>query len=156
MVKRRRLIRLAFHAAYVLVAWAFLEWYYSGDSLCGEPIQLSVFSSVLRLLILVTVLDVGVGQLARWIRKRQGDVPGGNVAIAGLSALVIAFFLFFLPEWVFKGYGHFRFEGTAAELSCLLTEGYGMAFPFIVAPALSFLTFTRELLVSGLTSPGSR
>jgi hypothetical protein len=52
-----------------------------------------------------------------------------------------------LPFWLFEGYGHWRFENTGANVSCFFMEGYGMAFPFVVAPLLAMATLVCEVLV---------
>jgi hypothetical protein len=46
-----------------------------------------------------------------------------------------------LPFW------NYDFEGTWADVSCFFTEGYGMAFPFFVAPLLALVTLVGELVI---------
>lgn len=50
-----------------------------------------------------------------------------------------------LPFLIYRGYGHFRFEGTWADVSCFFTEGYGLMFPIVVAPLLALATFAQKL-----------
>jgi hypothetical protein len=52
-----------------------------------------------------------------------------------------------IPFWIYRGHGVFLFENTWADVSCFFTEGRGMAFPFVVAPALSIATLVREWTV---------
>jgi hypothetical protein len=66
---------------------------------------------------------------------------------APITALIVGFGVGYLPFWIYKGYGHFRFEGTWADVSCFFTEGYGMAFPFVVAPLLAIVSLVREFVV---------
>ena len=51
-----------------------------------------------------------------------------------------------LPFWIFRGYGHFLFEGTWADVSCFFAEGHLIVFPFLVAPALGLLTLIHGIL----------
>ena len=52
-----------------------------------------------------------------------------------------------LPSWIYEGYGVFRFEGTWASVSCAFTEGYGIVFPILMAPALALATFVKAALL---------
>lgn len=47
--------------------------------------------------------------------------------------------------WIYRGYGHFLLEGTSADISCFFIEGYGLAFPFVVAPAVGLLTLIHSI-----------
>ena len=38
----------------------------------------------------------------------------GAVTGAGLASI---------PFWIYRGYGHFLFEGTPADISCFFAEG---------------------------------
>ncbi len=55
----------------------------------------------------------------------------GTITGAGLASI---------PFWIYSGYGHFVLEGTWVDISCFFREGYGIAFPFVIAPALGLLT----------------
>jgi hypothetical protein len=59
------------------------------------------------------------------------------LALAGLASI---------PFWIYDS-GTFMFEGTWADVSCFFTEGYGMMFPFVVAPALAVATLAGELVI---------
>jgi len=50
-----------------------------------------------------------------------------------------------MPFWIYRGYGHFLFEGTWTDISCFFTEANGLAFPFVVAPALGQLTLIHGI-----------
>jgi hypothetical protein len=55
-----------------------------------------------------------------------------------------------IPFWIYQGYGHFLFENTWADVSCIFTEGSGMMFPLIVTPLLAETTLIREWTVGKL------
>jgi hypothetical protein len=65
-----------------------------------------------------------------------------------VSTLVTGLGLASIPSWIYRGYGHFLFENTRADVSCFFTEGYGMMFPFIVAPVLALATLIREWMAT--------
>ena len=53
----------------------------------------------------------------------------------------------YLPFFIYRGFGTFRFENTWADVSCFFTEGYGFGFLLFATPALALTTFLRELLI---------
>jgi hypothetical protein len=53
----------------------------------------------------------------------------------------------YVPFWMKRGYGIFRFENTSADVSCFFTEANGLGFLFFVAPLLALVTFLREILI---------
>ncbi|MGO9084957.1 MAG: hypothetical protein ACLQBK_07000 [Candidatus Sulfotelmatobacter sp.] len=61
-----------------------------------------------------------------------------------MSTLIAGLGLASIPPWIYRGYGHFLFENTRADVSCFFTEGNGMMFPFVVAPVLALATLIRE------------
>lgn len=48
-----------------------------------------------------------------------------------VSTLVAGFGFASAPSWIYRGYGHFLFENTWAEVSCFFIEGYGVMFPMV-------------------------
>jgi len=64
-----------------------------------------------------------------------------------LTTVVVGAGFAYLPFWIYRGYGVFRFENTWADVSCFFTEGYGFAFLFFVTPALALMTFLREFFI---------
>jgi hypothetical protein len=66
---------------------------------------------------------------------------------AGTISLFAFFVLLFTPAWIYTGHGHFHLEGTWVDVSCLFNEGYGMAFPMVVAPVLALASGTKELVI---------
>jgi hypothetical protein len=63
-----------------------------------------------------------------------------------VSTLLALVGLASIPFWIYDR-GSFMFEGTWADVSCFFTEGYGMMFPFFVAPALAVATLLGELVI---------
>jgi hypothetical protein len=57
-----------------------------------------------------------------------------------------------VPFWIYRGYGTFWFENTWADVSCFFTEGYAIAFPLLVAPALTLTTLICEWLAIRMQS----
>lgn len=57
-----------------------------------------------------------------------------------------------IPFWIYDS-GMFLFEGTLLDISCFFTEGYGMVFPLVVAPALALATLAGELIILRLNRP---
>ena len=76
--------------------------------------------------------------LARDIMKLRTAAPllGGAITGAGVASMTF---------WIYRGYGHFLFEGTWADVSCFFAEGAGIAFPFVIAPVLGFLTLLHGI-----------
>ena len=64
-----------------------------------------------------------------------------------LTMVIVGSSLAYLPFWIYRGYGSFRFENTWADVSCFFTEGYGLSFPFVVVPVLTLATLLREVLI---------
>jgi hypothetical protein len=69
-----------------------------------------------------------------------------RTAVPLLAAAISGGGLASIPFWIYRGYGHFLFEGTWVDVSCFFAEGYGLAFIFVVAPALGLLTLLYGIL----------
>lgn len=113
-----------------------------GDYFC---IHLNKYGYLLPAIVLagaVTVWDFiasCVGSLAAKFGKR-------GVANAVIAALVLVAVMN-LPSLVFE----YRdtdtlFANTWADVSCLMSEGYGMMFPYVVAPLFTALTLVKALM----------
>ena len=147
MVKRRYAVRSIMNGLYLLGAYIFLKWFYSGNPLCGEIGRPSLSLSVVRLTLLIALLDVVASQVALLLLGRRCRAPMGRDWVCALAAAgLVGTVLILSPEWIYKGSGVFRLEGTVADVSCLFEEGYGMVFPFTVAPLFAALTLAREFL----------
>ena len=70
---------------------------------------------------------------------RLGGVPT-RIFAPILTAAITGIGIASIPFWIYRGYGVFRFEGTWADVHCAFAEGFGVAFPFVVAPALAFVS----------------
>ena len=99
--------------------------------------------STLTLSLACTVWDFFACVIGEWVgqnlMKLRTVAPllGGAIAGAGLASMTF---------WIYRGYGHFLFEGTWGDVSCFFTEGAGIAFPFVVAPVLGFLTLLHGII----------
>jgi hypothetical protein len=152
MFNRRNKLRISLTVAYALVAFIALNWFYAGDTFCGDAQRPSVALATFRLTLFATALDALAGLLGGLLR-RHIEMPWGQ---AILAALVVGATLYSVQGFLFERYGVSRFSSTAADVSCLLTEGYGMVYPFTIVPAFAFLTFGREMLLGWLNRKESR
>jgi hypothetical protein len=123
--------RFVIGAAYALSSYLVLRWFYGGDPFCHER------SGAWPAVVSVTVRIYG--------EARSTKVERWMLALIG--GVVICGVLVFLPGLLYKGYGVFRFEGTEFDVSCLFREGFGIAFPIVVAPAIAALSFIREIIM---------
>jgi hypothetical protein len=103
-----------------------------GYSCASSPLR-----STFRLSLACTVWDLFACSVGSWaaqkLMKLRTAAPllAGAITCAGLASI---------PFWIYRGYGHFLYEGTWVDISCFFAEGSGLAFPFVVATALGFLT----------------
>jgi hypothetical protein len=87
------------------------------------------------------------GQSLRPIRSKTAQ--------AAAITLVVCLGVIIFSAWIYQGYGRFRFENTWVDVSCLFTEAYGMAFPFVVLPVFGVLTAIKKLIL-GQFAPANR
>jgi hypothetical protein len=141
-------LRGIFFAFYFAVAFIVLLYFSFDDSFCARPgarnywimngqlaLALAAYSFIVTFGV-AAVLSISAPKLGRIRRIR-----------AGISALVVGLGVAFIPFWIYRGYGHFRFEGTWADVSCYFTEGFGLMFPFTVAPLLAIATYVQEIAI---------
>jgi hypothetical protein len=84
-----------------------------------------------------TVWDLFACMAGSWVAQKLMKLRTAAPLLAGAitgSALAS------IPFWIYRGYGHFLFEGTWADIGSFFAEGHGIAFPFVIAPALGVLT----------------
>ena len=99
--------------------------------------------STFSLRLACTIWDLFACVVGTWVAqtlmklRTAAPLLGGAIAGAGLASMTF---------WIYRGYGRFLFEGTWADVSCFFTEGAGITFPFVVAPALGFLTLLHGIL----------
>lgn len=64
----------------------------------------------------------------------------------GICAILAGWGFALTPHLVFSKYGQ-RLWNSWADVSCFVTEGFGMAFPFIAAPLLTAAALSYHWLV---------
>jgi membrane protease YdiL (CAAX protease family) len=150
MFKRRHTLRLALTLAYALVAFIYLNLLYAGDTFCGDAHRPSILLATLRFTILATTLDFLASLLGGLVSRKNKASGGLKWAGTALTTLAVGMTLYYARDLLFEGYGIFRFEGTIADVSCLITEGYGLVYPLTIVSAFVILTFVREILFRSL------
>jgi len=110
-----------------------LLWYASDDSFCGH----TRFAVAAKLAIAFTLWDL-CSSIGVEVVVRLRDVTPKLAPL--LTAFITGIGIAFVPFWIYRGHGAFRFEGTWANVSCVFAEGFGIAFFFVVAPALAFVS----------------
>lgn len=143
---RTQRTRIALAGLYFIVAYGILSFYTYNSYFCSAArTGRSHALTTARLALACTAWDAfasacGAMALVVTSARRPSIAPLLSTLVAGVGFGSITF-------WIYQGYGRFLFENTWADVSCFFTEGYGMAFPFVVAPALSAATLAREWLV---------
>jgi len=145
-----RRVRLGLAVLYFIACFGILFFYTSGSSFCSRPNGPSRAMATLRLAFACTAWDAfasvcGVLSAAA-IKKSTGRSTISRL----VSTLIAGLGFASIPFWIYQGYGTFLFEGTWADVSCFFTEGYGMMFPFLVAPILAAATLLREWFIAGI------
>lgn len=133
MSRQQLLARTTSIGVYFLLAFIVLHWF-AGRGFLRSTLILSLGC---------TVWDMLACAVGEWVEKNVIELRtvspllGGAIAGAGLASM---------PFWIYRGYGHFFFEGTWGDISCFFKEGTGIAFPFVVAPVLGFLTLLHGII----------
>ena len=86
-----------------------------------------------------SILSVAIARLLYFARQTLWFDWLGPI----IATLVVGVVVATLPSWIHRGYGVFRLRGTWASVSCAFTEGYGIVFPIMMAPALALATFVK-------------
>jgi hypothetical protein len=126
MFRRQSLIRFVSVGAYFLATFMVLYLFAGHGSL----------RSTFSLSLACTVWDLFACIAGVWLAQ---NVLNLRTAAPLLGAAITGAALASMPFWIYRGYGHFLFEGTWADVSCFFVEGAGITFPFVVAPVLAFL-----------------
>ena len=145
MFRRHQLFRYALLAVYFAVAYVVLYWYAGSGYFCartGPP------GSTFRLAVGCTVWDLFACSAGSWLAH---EVMKLRTAAPLLTSAITAAGLASMPFWIYRGYGHFFFEGTWMDVSCFFTEANGLVFPFVVAPALGILSLLHGALLLRIT-----
>ena len=69
-----------------------------------------------------------------------------NWTAAGICAVLAGWGFVLTPYLVFSNYGQVLWNSWA-DVSCFVTEGFGMAFPFVAAPLLTAAALSYQWLV---------
>jgi hypothetical protein len=142
-------VRLLSSCLYLAFVYVLLFWYTSGDSFCERPgIGPGHAIASARLAVACTAWDLFAsvcGLLVIAITNKRTPRSGVGIFV---SAVVAGVGFCSIPYWIYRSDGRFLFENTWADVSCVFTEGYGMVFPLIVAPALVAGTVVREWLIA--------
>ena len=139
MWRSESFFRITLEVAYALCIVTLLFLFF-GSEVCGRI-------PILKLALVIVALD----SLANFFGGVSNRVflPGrAGVGYALFSSLFVGGLVGYLPFWLFQGYGHYRFEYTLWNASCLFAEGHAITFPMICAPALAAITFCREICVA--------
>src|SRR5215470_460727 len=137
MTTREKKVHAVVAIGYFATCFALLFYYTYGSPFCPRPGESGHLAQTLHLAIACTLWEVLVSTCGALLAKTF-DVRGvAPVVSTTLALIVFASFPFWMSES-----GGFISEGMWADVSCFFTEGYGMAFPLIVAPVLALATLT--------------
>jgi hypothetical protein len=149
MSLREKRVRLLSSCLYFVFAYGVLFWYTRGDSFCERPGTGSGHAiASAKLAVMCTAWDLFAsvcGLLAAAIANKR--TPRLEIGIV-VSALVAGIGFCSIPFWIYRGHGRFLFENTWADVSCVFAEGFGLLFPFVIAPVLAAGTVVREWLIA--------
>jgi hypothetical protein len=135
--------RIILSGVYFAIAFASLLIFYWPPSLCGQITRATFLLYVAGIALTITGIDVIASLLGSFILSVSADLSalallaGPTITAAGTA---------YLSQWLFNGYGHYKFENIWPALHCFFEEGYGMAFAVLGAIFFAFVTFLRELL----------
>lgn len=138
--------RVTAFLVYWLVAFGLLAVFLRGDFFCKGEGGSALLAAKLSLAIAIldSILCVAMERLLFVTRLTSSAFAWFGAIIA---TLIMGVSVAALPSWIYEGYGVFRFEGTWASVSCAFTEGYGIVFPILMAPALALATFVKAALL---------
>lgn len=146
-------VRTLLVIVYGVIAFAALTAFYRHSYFCNRTGKFGFIAPVVTLSVAITLLDLIASLCARGL-DRLWVPKGPKIYIAPVAcSVIVACGLFYLPSWIYRGYGHFRFENTVLHISCLFTEGYGIVFLYIFAPLFAILSLVRELILERALRP---
>jgi hypothetical protein len=139
--------RGALFFGYFVLTAVVLFVFSAGDTFCARPGGPNHEVTTLKLAVALSVLDFAASMIVAL--APSASLPASVLRwIAPITAaLLVGAVCASLPIWIYRGYGHFCFENTWADVSCFFAEGYGLSFMFFVAPILALATFLREAIV---------
>jgi len=140
-------LRLVLFVPCLTVVFSIVFAFYFGDPFCRRPESHSYFLQVAVLSSVVAAWDFLVGALAAaTLFRADSDFEWFWLRTLTTTVLAASGFAY-LPFWIYRGYGVFRFHDTWADISCFFTEGYGIAYLFFLVPILAVTTFAREAVL---------
>jgi hypothetical protein len=139
--------RGALFFGYFILTAVVLFVFSAGDTFCARPGGPSHEVTTLKLTVALSILDFAVSVIAASAASASSTFVTSRWIAPITAALLVGAVCASLPIWIYRGYGHFRFENTWADVSCFFAEGYGLSFMFFVAPILALATFLREAIV---------
>ena len=147
MPSSERALRGILLGVYWIVAFVILFLFSLDDPFCARPGARNHLLMTGQLALALAAYDLVVSLVVAAALNVTPTVFRLGWARWLIAALVVGFGVACLPFWIYRGYGHFRFESTWADVSCFFTEGYGLSFSFVVAPLLAVATFVREFTI---------
>jgi hypothetical protein len=141
-------MRLILAAFYFAVAFVGIYLFYRDDPFCMRPGSHGYARITAQLSSALAAWDFVASVAASAIASAVTKKYFRSAWSSALPATLIAGCgFFYLPFWIYRGYGVFRFQHTWADASCFFTEGYFLLFLFFLAPLLTLTSFLRELLI---------
>jgi hypothetical protein len=147
MLSPQARLRFRLVGPYWFIAAFIVFAFYVDDSFCQRPGSQSYPIMVLKLSVVLAAWDFVAGFAGAWAASAVEKVLGMRGISVLLTTLIVGVGFAYLPFFIYRGYGVFRFESTWANVSCFFTEGYGFGFLFFLTPFLSLMTFLRELVI---------
>jgi hypothetical protein len=139
--------RLIFAGLYFVFAYGILFLYGDRRYLCSATrTGYNYALTTARLAIACTFWSSFAGFIGIRIAGLTSRQISHRVALL-LSAVLAGLGFVSIPFLINRGYGVFLLEHTWADVSCFFTEGFGLAFPFVVSPLLTAATFLEEWLI---------
>lgn len=122
----------------------------AGNCFCTGYLSPTLMGASLRFTALLIVLD----QAARLWGVLMRLLDGSEAMGAFFAGTTVALTLIFLQQGIFEAFWTTGRLHRAIDMSCLITEGYGMIFPILMVPLLALATYFHELAYSRLLQRG--
>ena len=152
MNRRTLWTRVTLTAFYFIATFSYLFYFFRGEPSCesvnGFPIE------TIRFAIGCTAWSL-FASLCGTIALHKSKIPKSAAGFISFAVALLGFIS--IPYWIYLGYGHFRFENTIADVSCIFQDDSSViVFPIIIAPPLAALTFLCEYLAHRITQKPTR
>jgi hypothetical protein len=148
-------LRAILSVFYWAVAFIVLLLFSSGDTFCARPGARNHTIATAQLAFALAGYDLLVSIAVASLATTAKKLFSRQWMIVLLTTLIVGAGFAYLPVWIYRGRGNFRFANTWADVSCFFTEGYGIVFLFIVAPVLTFMTWLREVILHRFLRKGA-